>query len=188
MAASPEITVADIEKFEQQNGLLKAGEIVIFTSGYSDTYCQSLPRGLACMVEPLDGKREGWPAPGPDAINYLAAKGIRCVATDGPTLGGAEAKRALWTYWALGTKGMVGVEFLTAIKKAARGGLFHLRPHQDPRLPRRPRPCAGLLLMRSRSQTTVHIRQPRVNLSHSGHSGNLSRLKIERPSFDSPSC
>ena len=44
---------------------------------------------------------------------YLASKGIRCVATDGPTLGGVEPKRALATYWALGSKGMVGVEYLT---------------------------------------------------------------------------
>ena len=65
------------------------------------------------MEDPLNGKSEGWPAPGPDAIIYLADKGIRCVGTDGPTLGGVDPKRALWTYWALGSKGMVAVEFLT---------------------------------------------------------------------------
>ena len=37
------------------------------------------------------------------------------MATDGPTLGGVEPKRALWTYWALGGKGMGGVEFLTNV-------------------------------------------------------------------------
>jgi hypothetical protein len=33
-------------------------------------------------LQPLQGKAEGWPAPGPDAILYLKSKGIRCVASD----------------------------------------------------------------------------------------------------------
>lgn len=121
---SPEITVADIQEHEKQQGDLKPGEIVIFHSGYSDAYFKPLPRGLACLAEPLDGKREGWPAPGPEAIAYLAKKGIRAVATDSPTLGGSEPKRALWTYWALGTKGMVGIEFLTGVGNLPRTAYF----------------------------------------------------------------
>ena len=113
--ASPEITPADIQKYEDQNGPLKPGEIVIFHSGYSDQYLKPFPEGEACMAAPLSGKREGWPAPGPKTIVYLAEKGIRCVATDGPTLGGAEPRRALMTYWALGSRGMVGVEYLTNV-------------------------------------------------------------------------
>ncbi len=76
------------------------------------------------MADPLNGKSEGWPAPGPEAIVYLAGKGIRCVATDGPTLGGVEPKRALMTYWALGSKGMVGVEFLTGVGKLPEEAYF----------------------------------------------------------------
>src|SRR5262249_22975005 len=78
----------------------------------------------ACMEDPLNGKREGWLAPGPDAIVYLASKGIRCVGTDGPTLGGVEPKRALMTYWALGDKGMVGVEVLTNLGSLREGAYF----------------------------------------------------------------
>ncbi|MBI3467535.1 MAG: cyclase family protein [Planctomycetes bacterium] len=111
--ASPQITVADIQAFEKHDGELKPGEIVVFRSGHSDQYFKPFPAGKACVDDPLNGRSEGWPAPGPDAIVYLASKGIRCVATDGPTLGGVEPQRALATYWALGSKGMVGVEFLT---------------------------------------------------------------------------
>jgi kynurenine formamidase len=110
---SPEITVADIQKVEKEHGGLRQGDIVVFQSGHTDRHLKPLPDGKTCMEDPLNGKAEGWPAPGPDAIVYLAGKGIRCVASDGPTLGGVEPKRALWTYWALGGKGMVGVEFLT---------------------------------------------------------------------------
>ena len=34
------------------------------------------------------------------------------MATDAPDLGGVDPKRALMTYWALGSNEMVGVEFL----------------------------------------------------------------------------
>jgi kynurenine formamidase len=122
--ASPEITVAEIQKYEKVRGDLRAGEIVIFHSGHSDKYFKPFPEGDACTSDPLNGKSEGWPAPGPEAILYLADKGIRCVATDGSTLGGADPKRALWTYWTLGNKGMVGVEFLTNVDKLPEKAYF----------------------------------------------------------------
>lgn len=122
--ASPEIAVADIQKHEKAHGDLRAGDIVIFRSGHSDRTFKPFPEGDACLSDPLNGKHEGWPAPGPDAIRYLADKGIRCVATDGPSIGGVEPKRALWTYWALGTKGVVAVEFLTDLGKLSKQAYF----------------------------------------------------------------
>ena len=91
---SPEIRVEDIRQYEAEHGALKPNEIVIFFSGYSDRYFKTFPQGLGCIAEPLEGKREGWPAPGPDAIRELAKKGIRCIGTDGPSLGGVDPKRA----------------------------------------------------------------------------------------------
>jgi kynurenine formamidase len=126
--ASPEITVAHIKQYESQRGELRPGDVVIFMSGYSDQQVRPFPQGDSCLADPLNGKSEGWPAPGPEAILYLASKGVRCVATDGPTLGGAEPKRALWTYWALGSKGLAGVEFLTNVAKLPDGGYFLFAP------------------------------------------------------------
>jgi kynurenine formamidase len=99
--------------FEKEHGPLVAGDVVIFRSDWSDQHYKPLPKGAACFDDPLNGRSEGWPAPGPEAIAYLSLKGIRCVGTDAPTLGGVGPKRALFTYWVLGTNGMVGVEFLT---------------------------------------------------------------------------
>jgi kynurenine formamidase len=121
---SPEITQAEIRAYEKRQGELKPGDVVLFRSGWSDRYYRPLPAGSACMEEPLNGKKEGWPAPGPEAIRYLAGKGVRCVGTDAPTLGGVEARRALLTYWALGSKGMVGVEFLTNLGALPKGAYF----------------------------------------------------------------
>ena len=125
---SPEIRAEDIQRYEAEHGPLKPGEIVIFESGYTDAYFKPLPEGQTLLADPLNGKREGWPAPGPEAIAYLAEKGIRCVATDGPTLGGAEPKRALMTYWALGSRGLVGVEFLISLDKVPERAYFIFAP------------------------------------------------------------
>ena len=109
---SPEITVAHIKAAEKAQGELNAGDIVLFRTGHLDTHFKPVPDDKGVWIDPLAGKAEGWPAPGPDAIVYLKSKGIRCVGTDAPDLGGVDPRRALMTYWALGTNEMVGVEFL----------------------------------------------------------------------------
>ena len=99
-------------------------DIVVFRTGHVDSHFKPFPEGKACFADPLNGVSEGWPAPGPDAIAYLAKKGIRCVATDGPSLGGVDPKRALMTYWALGSRGLVGVEYLINVGKIPDGAYF----------------------------------------------------------------
>ena len=114
--ASPEITIAHIEAAEQAHGKLKAGEVVLFRTGHLDSHFHPAPDDKGVWLDPLAGKSEGWPAPGPDAIVYLKSKGIRCVGTDAPDLGGVDPQQALMTYWALGTNEMIGVEFLHNLK------------------------------------------------------------------------
>jgi kynurenine formamidase len=121
---SPEITVADVQKYEKERGDLKPEEIVVFQSQYSDKCKQPLPGGSVCMADPLNGKAEGWPSPGPDVVLYLAKRGIRCLGTDAPALGGTDPKKALWTYWALGSSRMVGIEFLTNLDQVPEHAYF----------------------------------------------------------------
>ena len=110
--ASPEITPQEIRHYEQQHGELRPGDVVLFQTGHLDRHLKPQPDDAEVWRNPLTGKSEGWPAPGPDAITYLHGKGIRCVATDAPDLGGVDPRRALMTYWALGSRDMVAVEFL----------------------------------------------------------------------------
>jgi hypothetical protein len=120
---------------------------VVFRSGWSDKYLRPFPTGNSRMADPINGKTEGWPAPGADAMLYRARKGVRCVATDGPTFGGAEPKRALFTYWALGGSSMAGVEYLTNLDQLPEGAYFLFAAPKSPRLPRRPWQGASSLLM-----------------------------------------
>lgn len=126
--ASPEITLADIERDEKAYGALRPGDVVVFRSGWNDRHFRPLPEGKACMDDPLNGKSEGWPALGPEAVVALAKRGIRCVAIDAPTLGGVEPKKAIMTYWALGSRGMIGVEFLKDVGKVPAGAYFLFAP------------------------------------------------------------
>ena len=124
--ASPEITVEQVKAFEQKAGDLRPGDVVIFHTGYNDKYLRPQPGESRMWLEPLQGKSEGWPAPGPDTIVYLQSKGIRCVSSDAPDLGGVDPKRAMMTYWALGSREMVGVEFLVNVDKIPVKGAYFM--------------------------------------------------------------
>jgi kynurenine formamidase len=124
--ASPEITVAHVEAYERTTNPLRPGDVVIFRTGYNDRNLLLPMDNSGMWIDPLRGKTEGWPAPGPDVIVYLKEKGIRCVASDAPDLGGVDRRRALMTYWALGSREMVGVEFLVNVDKIPAKGAYFL--------------------------------------------------------------
>jgi kynurenine formamidase len=73
--------------------------------------------GVGLWSDAYSRKVEGWPALSAEAVVYLHSKGIRCVGSDAPDLGGVNPKDALMTYWALGSKEMVGVEFLCQLER-----------------------------------------------------------------------
>lgn len=134
---SPEITVELIKAYEEKKGPLNKGDIVLFQTGYNDRFLltQRDPKSPAIQTlnqtmwqNPLQGKAEGWPSPGPDAITYLEKKGIRCVGSDAPDLGGVDPKRALMTYWAMGSRDMVGIEMLVQVGKIPDKAYFLFAP------------------------------------------------------------
>lgn len=84
---SPLITKEMIEADEAANGEIKAGDVVIFYSGYDDAYYKPSPGGNRLAWDPLvNGDVPAWPAPTPDAVKYLADKGITHLAIDSPSM------------------------------------------------------------------------------------------------------
>jgi kynurenine formamidase len=126
--SSPEVTVDHLKAWEKAHGEFTPWQIVIFQTGHIDKYLKPTPEDKGVWIDPLTGKSEGWPAPGPDAIQYLRSKGIRCVATDAPDLGGVDPRRALMTYWALGSADMVGIEFLNNVGNVPEKSYFLFAP------------------------------------------------------------
>jgi kynurenine formamidase len=126
--ASPAIPLQLIKRHEAARPI-KPGEIVIFYSGYSDQYFKPLPTSPELdrlYAAPLAGKAEGWPAPTPEVIAYLADKQVRCIGTDGPTLGGVERANALMVNWLAASRQLLPVEFLTNIGAIADKKAFFL--------------------------------------------------------------
>ncbi|WP_437187462.1 cyclase family protein [Planctomicrobium sp. SH668] len=119
---SPEITITEIERYEDRYGKLNPGDIVLFKTGFLADHFSEGAKGL--WTDPLRGDKEGWPSPGPDVVHFLKKRGIRCLASDAPDLGGVEPRRALMTYWALGTQEMVGVQFLQNFENIPKDAYF----------------------------------------------------------------
>jgi kynurenine formamidase len=127
--ASPAVTPEHIKAYEKEHGILKAGQVVVFHTGHIDQHFKPKPDDAGVWTDPIAGKSEGWPALGVRSVLYLAERGIKCVATDAPDLGGVDPRNALMTYWALGTKKMVGVEFLYNVGKIpAKNAYFLFAP------------------------------------------------------------
>jgi len=85
---SPLITVDMIKADEEKNGEIKAGDVVLFYSSYDDLYYKPFPEGNRLAWDPLvKGDVPGWPAPTPEAVEYLASKGVMHLAIDAPSMG-----------------------------------------------------------------------------------------------------
>jgi len=124
--ASPMIGKEFIQNWEKKNGALGSPDVVIFHTGHVvKHYAPMTDGGTAMIDDPLQGKSEGWPALSVEGADYLASRGVRCVATDAPALGSADPKQSLFTYWKLGTKKLMGVEYLVNLDKIpTKGGYF----------------------------------------------------------------
>ncbi|MGV2333491.1 MAG UNVERIFIED_CONTAM: cyclase family protein [Planctomycetaceae bacterium] len=121
---SPQITPAHIAEFEKSSGPLKPGDIVLFQTGFVDRFLKPAPDDQDLWVKPLSGKSVGWAAPTAETVKYIAEKGIRCIATDAPDLGGVDPRSACMTYWMLGKRDLVGVEFLQQLDKVRPQSVF----------------------------------------------------------------
>ncbi len=122
---SAAITVERIQAWESENGEIRAGDVVLFYSGYSDAYYKPLPDGNRFTYEPLLLKTApGWPAPTPEAVEYLQAKGVWHLGTDGASMGPVEGGQP--THVAGLQHGMSWEELLTNLGDLPARGAYYL--------------------------------------------------------------
>jgi kynurenine formamidase len=82
---SPRITVQHVQEWEKKHGPIRAGEVVLFYSGYSDKYYKPFPEGNRLVWDPVVAKTA------PEVMEYLFQKGVWHLGTDGPSMGPADA-------------------------------------------------------------------------------------------------
>jgi kynurenine formamidase len=115
---SPIIPPSLVEEYEQRHGRVGAGDVVLFRSGWDRHYQEGAAGSAYCFDPIVLRSTDGWPAPEPPVMQLLIDRGVRCVGTDGPSMGsthdGAPVHRT-----GLGA----GVTFVEAL-----GGLEQLPP------------------------------------------------------------
>jgi kynurenine formamidase len=88
---SPFIEQERVLAAEQQLGRALTGDdVVLFRSDWDERFYHPFPRGNGYAVDvAVLQKAPGWPAPSVACIDLLLQRGVRCVGTDGPSMGAA---------------------------------------------------------------------------------------------------
>jgi isatin hydrolase len=125
--ASPAITVAHLEAWEEEHGRFEAGEVVILHTGWSKHYVRG-EDGRAFLHEPVVlQSRPAWPAPEPDTAIFLHERGVTTIGIDAPSVGSAEEGNEV--HRAGLSREMAFIEGLTNLERLpARGASFIFLP------------------------------------------------------------
>jgi len=109
---SPLITADFFQRWEETNGALAAGDIVLLRTAWTDDTYRRFPEGKAFGHDVvLDKKVPGWPAPDVPAMEFLADRGIRTLGVDTGSTGSLQDDPG--PHWAGLGRGMVFIERLT---------------------------------------------------------------------------
>jgi len=102
--------------------------VVLFHTGHTDTHFRRFERGEPdrCVKAPLDGQTEGWSAPTPEVIVYLAEKGVKHVGIDTPDMGSVNPKEAMMTHWAAVNHDVIFTEYLIGVGQLPPTGAFFI--------------------------------------------------------------
>jgi len=126
--ASPAITVAHLEAWEQANGRFEPGEVVLLFTGWTDKHYVRGVDGRAFLHEPVVlQSRPAWPAPEPEAAIFLHDRGVTTIGIDAPSVGSAEEGNEV--HRAGLSREMAFIEGLTNLGRLpARGASFVFLP------------------------------------------------------------
>jgi isatin hydrolase len=119
---SPFIEPDHVREWEEENGPLRAGEVVLFRTGWDRYYVEG-EEGRKYMHNSLvTGEFPGWPAPSPGCAIYLHERGIKTIGIDAPSIGSAHDGVPVHQEGL--SRGMRYVEILTNLGKLPTRGAF----------------------------------------------------------------
>jgi kynurenine formamidase len=121
---SPPVTAAELTAWQAAHGDLQPGDLVLLRTGWDRRY-RAGPAGASYGAGALVTKTgPAWPAPIPEAVGWLHERGVRCIGTDGLSIGPADGGAP--THLAGLTRGMVFVEALTRLDELPPQGAWFL--------------------------------------------------------------
>jgi len=121
---SPRIEAVHIQEWEAENRPIVEGDVVLFRSGWDEHYLPG--RGGRRYIEESIRHNSGpaWPAPDAGAVSYLVDRGVRCVGTDGASIGPADDGAA--THQAGLSRGIVFIECVANLSALPSVGAYFL--------------------------------------------------------------
>ena len=121
---SPAITAQHLADWEHEYGRVGPGDVVLFRTGW-DRYYRPGAAGAHYGTDVLTtGSVCGWPAPTAETVRRLVERGVRCIGTDGFSIGPAEDGAP--THLAGLRQGAVFVEALTGLSQLPYRGAWFL--------------------------------------------------------------
>jgi kynurenine formamidase len=120
---SPLITLEHLKEWEAEHGAFQPGDVVALYTGWDENFVP-YPEGMKFLVDPFQGRAQGWPAPTEEAVVYLNDKGVDTLVTDVPSLGATDDIQSVH-YAGLG-RGMVFIECLNNLGKLPERGAYFL--------------------------------------------------------------
>lgn len=120
---SPAVDVGRLADWEAEHGAIAPGDVVLLRGDWDEAY-RGGPDGAAYGSDVLAGTRPGWPAPTPETMEWLHARDVRCVGTDGLSVGPAEGGGP--THVAGLSRGITFVEALTGLRALPPRGAWFL--------------------------------------------------------------
>lgn len=110
---SPLVGPEFLTDWEEKHGRLRPPQVVLLRTGWDRHYLRG-PEGSGYLYDIVVTQRKpGWPSPGPEFLDLLLERGIRCVGIDAPSMGSAHDGATAHVH-ALST-GAVFVECLTGL-------------------------------------------------------------------------
>lgn len=123
---SPPIEVGVLEAFEAEHGRFEPGEVVLLRTDWDRRYVEG-DAGRSYISDCVAGHQAAWPAPTAETVSLLVERGVRCLATDTPSVGAAEDGYP--AHVAGLAHGLVYVEGLTRLAELpVRGAIFVFLP------------------------------------------------------------
>jgi len=124
---SPLLEPEHVDAWELEHGRLEPGDIVLLRSSWDTRYRPGVEGDAYARDVVVHGRGAAWPAPSEATIDLLVERGVRCIGTDGPTMGPAQGGQGVHVA-ALG-RGTVFIECLANLDRLPpRGATFVFLP------------------------------------------------------------
>lgn len=121
---SPRIEPRHVERHEAAHGRLREGDVVLLRSDWDTRYRRGEDGSAYSRDALVTASGPAWPSPSAATVDLLWERGVRCVGTDGVSIGGADHGED--AHLSGLTRGMVLIEALGALRQLPPRGSFFL--------------------------------------------------------------